>query len=58
MDLNARVYVNCGRKDGRTENRAPISHFGKVGATEKDKTNMRTHRNSNTEIPEQKKHIS
>ena len=37
MDLNARVDVNCGRKDGRmdgqTENRMPISHLAKVGAT-------------------------
>ena len=33
MDLNARVDVNCGRKDGRTENRTPISHFAKAGAT-------------------------
>ena len=37
MDLNARVDVNCGRKDGqtdgRTENRMPISHLAKAGAT-------------------------
>ena len=41
MDLNARVDVNCGRKDGRTdgltdgrtENRTPISHLAKAGAT-------------------------
>ena len=41
MDLNARVDVNCGRKDGRTdgltdgrtENRTPISHLTKEGAT-------------------------
>ena len=36
MDLNARVDVNCGRKDGRmdgqTENRMPISHLAKAGA--------------------------
>ena len=29
MDLNARVDVNCGR----TENRTPISHLAKAGAT-------------------------
>ena len=37
MDLNARVDVNCGRTDvltdGRTENRTPISHLAKAGAT-------------------------
>ena len=33
MDLNARVDVNCGRKDGRMENRTPISHLAKAGAT-------------------------
>ena len=33
MDLNARVDVNCGRKDGRIENRTPISHLAKAGAT-------------------------
>ena len=33
MDLNARVDVNCGRKDGRTENWKPISHLAKAGAT-------------------------
>ena len=33
MDLNASVDVNCGRKDGRTENRTPISHLAKAGAT-------------------------
>ena len=33
MDLNARADVNCGRKDGRTENRTPISHLAKAGAT-------------------------
>ena len=36
MDLNARVDVNCGRKDGRTENRKPISHLAKAGATKKN----------------------
>ena len=41
MDLNARVHVNCGRKDGRTDGRTdrrtdgrtPISHFAKIDAT-------------------------
>ena len=37
MDLNARVNVHCGRKDGRTdgltENRTPISHLAKADAT-------------------------
>ena len=37
MDLNARVDVNCGRKDGQTdgqtENQTPISHLAKAGAT-------------------------
>ena len=33
MDLNARVDVNCGQKDGRTENRTPISHLAKACAT-------------------------
>ena len=45
MDVNARVDVNCGRKDGRmdgrtngltdrrTENRTPMSHLAKAGAT-------------------------
>ena len=33
MDLNARVDVNCGRKDGLTENRTPISHLAKAGET-------------------------
>ena len=32
-DLNARVYVNCRQKDGRTEKRMPISHLAKAGAT-------------------------
>ena len=39
MDLNARVDVNCGRKDGRkdgrTENRTPISYLAKAGASKK-----------------------
>ena len=35
MDLNAGVVVNCGRKDGRTENRMPISHLAKAGATKR-----------------------
>ena len=29
MDLNARLHVNCGRKDG------PISHLAKAGTTAK-----------------------
>ena len=33
MDSYARVSVNCGWKDGRTENRMPISHLAKAGAT-------------------------
>ena len=33
MDLNARVDVNCRRKDGRTENRMLISHLAEAGAT-------------------------
>ena len=41
MDLNARVDVNCGQKDGRrdvqtdglTENRRPISNLALAGAT-------------------------
>ena len=37
MDLNARVDLNCGWKDGqtdgRTENGTPISHLAKAGAT-------------------------
>ena len=40
--LNARVDVNCkrkdartdGRTDGRTENHKPISHLAEAGATE------------------------
>ena len=34
MDLKARVDVHCERKDGRTENRTPMSHTAKAGATE------------------------
>ena len=33
MDLNARVDVNCGPKDGLMENQMPISHFANAGAT-------------------------
>ena len=41
MDLNARVYVNCGlkegqtdeRTDGQTEKRTPISHLAEADAT-------------------------
>ena len=37
MDLNARVDENCGRNVGRTvgqrENRTPIPHLAKEGAT-------------------------
>ena len=33
MDLNARVDVNCGRKDGLMDNRTPILHLAKAGAT-------------------------
>ena len=33
MDMQARVDVNCERKDGRTENRTPMSHTAKAGAT-------------------------
>ena len=33
MDLNARVDVNCGRKDGRMENCTPTSHLATAGAT-------------------------
>ena len=37
MDLTARVDINCGRKDGlkdrQTENRTPILHLAKAGAT-------------------------
>ena len=32
MNFNARVDVNCGQKDGRTENRTPISHLAEAGA--------------------------
>ena len=35
MDLKARVDVNFERKDGRTENRTPMSHPAKAGATKK-----------------------
>ena len=48
MDLNARVDENCGQKDGlmvwrtdrRTENRTPISHFTKAGATTNRQTEL------------------
>ena len=30
--LNAKVNVNRGRKDGRTEHRTPLSHLAKAGA--------------------------
>ena len=36
MDLNARVDVNCGQKDGRTDgrkNRAPKLRLAKAGVT-------------------------
>ena len=33
MDLNARVDVNCGQKDRRTENWTPISHLAIAGVT-------------------------
>ena len=33
MDLNARVDVNCGRKEGQMENLTPISHLAKADAT-------------------------
>ena len=41
MDLNARVDLNCGCKDGgidrlmdgQMEDRTPISHLAKAGAT-------------------------
>ena len=36
MDLNARADVNCGRKDGQTEKRTPISHLANAGATIND----------------------
>ena len=42
MDLNARVDVNCGRKDGRTENRTPISHLAKAGATKTVRNSLRS----------------
>ena len=32
MDLNTRVDVTCGRKDGRTD-WTPISNLAKAGAT-------------------------
>ena len=37
MDLNARVEVNCERKDGQTENRMPILHLAKADVTKKKK---------------------
>ena len=40
MDLNARVDVNCGRKDippdGQTETWTPILHLAKAGETKKN----------------------
>ena len=33
MDFSASVDVNCGRRDGLTENRTPISHLAKAGVT-------------------------
>ena len=33
MDLNARVDVNSGRKDGLAENRTPISRLAKADTT-------------------------
>ena len=44
MDLNARVYVNCGQKDGQTdeltagwtEKRTPISYLAETGVKNKD----------------------
>ena len=33
MDLKARVDVNCEQKDGQMENRTPMSHTAKAGAT-------------------------
>ena len=41
MNLNARVDVNCGRNDGRTEIRTPISHLAKAGATKRNLTVLR-----------------
>ena len=32
MDLNAKVDVNCGWKEGRTENRT-VLHLAKAGTT-------------------------
>ena len=42
MDLNARVDVNCGRKDERTETRTTISHLAKAGATKMNSTEHKT----------------
>ena len=33
MDINARVDVDCERKDGQMEIRASISHLAKAGMT-------------------------
>ena len=37
MDINASVDLNCGQEDRKmdrlTENRTPISHLAKAGAT-------------------------
>ena len=33
MDLNANVDINCGRKDGQTENVTPILHLAKAVST-------------------------
>ena len=37
MDLNAKMDINCGWKDGwmdgLTENQTPISHLAKAGVT-------------------------
>ena len=33
MDLKARVDVNCGRRDGLTENRTHMPHTAKADAT-------------------------
>ena len=51
MDLNARVDVNCGQKDRwtdgltdrRMENRRPISHLAKAGATKMGKIGSLDH---------------